>query len=122
MAKKNAIPVTPPAEIKTSEVNEFENLKQENTLLSDENALLKQEVASLKQQMEVIMNGPVANISTKSAVGEKFMYQDEEYMILVGVVNIPVLGKRTAIELLNDPQAQEYLVTRNSSAIKKMAS
>ena len=42
--------------------------------------------------------------------GETFVYDKKQYKVIMGSVNIPGIGIRTAAEILVDEESQKYLV------------
>lgn len=90
----------------------FENLFQENEALATANTSLKEEIARLMKTPD--------NEEGKSGVGELFEHEGAKYKLLVSAVIIPGLGKRTALEILTDTNAQAKLVASASGCIQKI--
>lgn len=84
-----------------------------------ENELLKEENDQLKAEIEKLLNTPDAQ-EGKNGVGETFEYDGKKYKLLSPAIRIPNLGKRTALEILADPEAQAWLVQKQSGAIKEL--
>ena len=91
----------------------------ENEMLQDENESLKEANESMKKEIERLLNTPDKEES-KSGVGEKFEYDGEKYKVLTSAIRIPNIGRRTALEILTDEKAQEWLVKNKSGAISKV--
>lgn len=97
-----------------------EDLEAEIQLLEEENGNLKAQIEDLKNQLADAVSAPAETREVKSAVGECFEYAGDKYKILVNSLLIPGLGKKTALEILVDEEAQAYLVNKKSSFIRKM--
>lgn len=84
---------------------------QLNTL-SAENEALKTELASAKRQLGTLEKETGRKIET-------FTHNKKKYEVRHGV-RIPGLGQRTALEIANDPEAQQWLIENNSGLIKEV--
>lgn len=80
---------------------------------------LQEENANLKAEVERLLETP-DDKETDNGVGQCFEYDGSKYKILVPAIRIPKLGKRTALEILNDTEAQAWLVTKGSESVKKV--
>lgn len=80
--------------------------------LSDENDSLKKEIerlVNLPQGEERTSEGPMI-----------FEYEDRKYRILCKACRIPGLGRRTALEIMVDTEAQAKLVALKSGVIREV--
>lgn len=93
-----------------------ESLEDANTTIAEITA----DKEALKSEIEVLLKGDGAAAKAKgNGVGEHFDFEDKQYVILVPATHIPGIGKRTALELLADTEAQKWLVENKSGIIKE---
>ena len=87
--------------------------------LTEENDALKEANESLKNQVEKLLETP-DDKEKEDGVGSKFEFEGAKYEILVPKVRIPGMGARTALEILNDSKAQEWLVKKKTGVIRQV--
>lgn len=97
----------------------LEEVSAENEKLVAENKELKKSNAELKTEIERLLETKDTE-ETNTGVGEIFTFGKGKYKILSSAIRIPGLGKRTALEIMTDSKAQEWLVTNGSGSIKKV--
>jgi chromosome segregation ATPase len=95
----------------TSTVTE---LKESMAAVEEENEKLKTELADLQTAMEN-KTSQVAKTGN-----ETFEYDGKKYEILCKSIRIHKLGKRTAMEIATDTDAQKALVESNSGVIREV--
>lgn len=88
-------------------------------VLEKENAGLKEEVESLKEEVARLIETPDEQEQV-SGVGKTFEYEGRKFKVLCSAVRIPGLGRRTALEILDDTKAQAWLVEKKSGVIKEL--
>jgi chromosome segregation ATPase len=120
-ATKSALETTQAALTEASEENKA--LSEENKELQEDNDEKSKTIASLEQQVEELRE---ANENLKEeakrapASNPQFTVGDDTYEVLAKSVNIPGIGKRTALEVAADEDAQKALVKVNSGLIRKI--
>lgn len=93
-----------------------------NAELSSEIESLKSEKESLKKEIEVLLKGDGAVAKEKaSGIGGTFDFDGKKYKILLHAATIPGIGRRTALEILNDTDAQAKLVASGSGVITEVS-
>jgi hypothetical protein len=99
-------------------IAKVEALQTSKSQLESDNEELTAEVAALKEEVQRLAATP-DDKEQENGVGKCFTYNDKSYKVLVAAVRIPGIGKRTALEILNDTAAQKWLVEKNSGCIQE---
>jgi regulator of replication initiation timing len=99
----------------TNTVNE---LKEKLAAAEEENETLKQANESLKAELAAVANSGGA--AAEKTGNETFEYEGATYEILAKAIRIPGLGKRSALDIVGDPDAQKKLVDSKSGAIRQI--
>ena len=83
--------------------------------LQQENASHKSEVAALEKKLDALSKAYLDLENTIAPAEEKkpapsFEYKGKKYEVITPLIDIPLIGIRTALEVTQDEAAQKYLV------------
>jgi SMC interacting uncharacterized protein involved in chromosome segregation len=99
-------------EARQADIDRIEELCEENDKLKGENE-------SLKIEIERLVNLP-GNEEKSEDSPSVFEYEGRKYRVLCKACRIPGLGRRTALEILADTDAQSKLVSMNAGVIQEI--
>lgn len=82
-------------------------------------AQLEAENESLKAEVARLLNTPDAQ-ETANGVGKTFELDGVKYQVLSANINIPGFGKLSALDILSNAEAQQWLVSKGSGSIREV--
>jgi len=113
------------------------DLETEKALLQEENDRLKQlmdeavaaekektaqldaENESLKAEVARLLSTPDAK-ETDNGVGKTFELEGKKYQVLSAAISIPGFGKLSALDIIANAEAQQWLVSKGSGSIREV--
>lgn len=95
-------------------------LKEENEALKNEVTGLKEANAELGAEVNKLLQTPDEK-ETDNGVGKSFDFEGAKYKVLVPAIHIYGFGRLTALDILANEKAQEWLVKNKSGAIAEVS-